>query len=90
MDLKIRVVPKAKRNSIEVGSDGLVKVRVTAAPERGKANDAVIALLSKHIGVSKRDIEIVRGHTSRNKTVRVDGATSKEVLGRFASSHPIS
>jgi len=44
MDLQIRVVPKAKRNSIVIGDDGLFKVRVTAAPERGKANDAVITL----------------------------------------------
>ena len=53
MDLLIRVVPKAKRNSIEIGDDGLFKARVTAAPERGKANDAVITLLSKLIGVPK-------------------------------------
>ena len=85
MDLRIRVVPKSKRNSIEVGSDGQIKVRVTAAPERGRANDAVIALLSERIGVPKRDIEIVRGQTARNKTVRVEGATKKEVLGKLSS-----
>ena len=85
MDLRIRVVPKSKRNSIEVGSDGQIKVRVTAAPERGRANDAAIALLSERIGVPKRDIEIVRGHTARNKTIRVDGVTKKEVLGKLSS-----
>ena len=84
MDLQIRVVPRAKRNSIEVGSDGQIKVRVTAIPERGKANDALIALLSKRIGVPKRDIEIVRGRTARNKTVRVEGATKKEVLAKLS------
>ena len=85
MDLQIRVVPRAKRNSIEVGSDGRIKVRVTAIPESGKANDAVIALLSKRIGVPKRDIEIVRGQTARNKTIRVDGVTKQEVLGKLSS-----
>jgi uncharacterized protein (TIGR00251 family) len=85
MDLQIRVVPKAKRNSIEIGDDGLFKVRVIAAPERGKANDAVIALLSKLIGVPKRDIQIVRGHTVRNKLVRVEGATTKQVIEKLSS-----
>ena len=85
MDLQLRVVPKAKRNSIEIGDDGLFKVRVTAAPERGKANDAVITLLSKLIGVPKRDIQIVRGHTARNKLVRVEGATTKQVIEKLSS-----
>ena len=85
MDLQIRVVPRAKRNSIEVGDDGQVKVRVTAAPDRGKANGAVIALLSKRIGIPKRDIEIVRGHTARIKTVRVEGVTRDEALGKLSS-----
>lgn len=84
MNLQIRVVPRANRNSIEVGSDGQIKIRVTAAPERGKANDAVIAMLSKRIGVPKRNIEIVRGHTARDKTVRVEGATKKEVLEKIS------
>jgi len=85
MDLQIRVVPRAKRNSIEIGSDGQVKVRVTAVPERGKANAAVIALLSKRFGVPKRDIEIVRGHTARDKTVRVEGMTRDEVIKKLSS-----
>jgi uncharacterized protein (TIGR00251 family) len=85
MDLQIRVVPRAKRNSIEIGSDGQVKVRVTAVPERGKANAAVIALLSKRFGVPKRDIEIVRGHTARDKTVRVEGTTRDEVIKKLSS-----
>jgi len=85
MDMQIRVVPRAKRNSVEIGSDGQVKVRVTAVPERGKANAAVIALLSKRIGVPKRDIEIVRGHTARDKTVRVEGATRDEVIKKLSS-----
>ena len=85
MDLQIRVIPKAKRNSIEIGDDGLFKVRVTAVPERGKANDAVIALLSKLIGVPKRDIQIVRGHSARNKLVRVESATTKQVIEKLSS-----
>ncbi len=85
MDMQIRVVPRAKRNSVEIGSDGQVKVRVTAVPERGKANAAVIALLSKRIGVPKRDIEIVRGHTARDKTVRVEGATRDEIIKKLPS-----
>ena len=84
MELNIRVVTRAKRNAIEVGTDGQIKVRVTAAPERGKANDAIIALLSIRIGVPKRDIQVARGHMARNKTVRVEGVTRDEILGKLS------
>jgi uncharacterized protein YggU (UPF0235/DUF167 family) len=52
---------------------------VTAAPEKGKANAAVVALLSETLGVPKSSIEIVRGDTSRNKTLRIRGLTASEL-----------
>ena len=80
MELNIRVQPKARRNSIEVGDDGKVVVRVTTAPEGGKANDAVVALLAKQLGVAKGRIQIVRGHRARDKQVHIEGVTTEEVL----------
>ncbi len=82
MELNIRVQPKAKRNSIEV-SDGRVVVRVTAAPEGGKANDAVVALLAKQLGVAKGRIQIARGHRVRDKQVRIEDITTEEVFSRL-------
>ena len=91
MELDIRVQPRASRNAIEVHgdrpdvkpSDMKITVRVTAAPESGKANDAVVALLAKRLGVPKRSIQIVRGHRSRVKRISIDGISSKESLHRL-------
>ena len=86
MQMKIRVQPKAGRNAIEVAGDK-VTVRVTAAPEGGKANYAVVALLAKRLGVAKGRVSIVRGHKSRDKTVLIDDVTLEEVLAILTSGH---
>ncbi len=86
MELDIRVQPRASRNAIEIDADRpdvKIIVRVTAAPESGKANDAVVALLAKRLGVPKRSIQIVRGHKSREKRISIDGISSKESLRRL-------
>lgn len=73
--LHIRAVPKAKRQMVkcEIGETGkpLYKVYVTAAPEDGKANKAVIALLAKELGVPKSALTILKGETSRNKLIEI-------------------
>ena len=69
--LAVRVTPKASRARIEAGEGGVLKVYVTAAPEDGKANKAVLALLAKHLGVAKGRLRIVAGETGRDKVVEV-------------------
>lgn len=81
--LRLKVAPKAKRNAIgglidepddgRSGGGKALKVAVTAAPEDGKANDAVIALLAKEIGVAKSAISVVAGATDRRKIVEIRG-----------------
>ena len=88
MELDIRVQPRASRNAIEVDGelpDARIVVRVTAAPEGGKANDAVVALLAKRLGVGKRGIQIVRGHKSRDKQIHVEGLTTTGAIERLKS-----
>jgi uncharacterized protein len=72
LDLILKVIPKSSRNEI-VGlqPDGSVKVKVTAAPEKGKANAAICGLLADEFGVPKRNVEIVRGETSSVKHVKI-------------------
>lgn len=74
--LRVRVTPKAKSERIkkETGADGAVlyKVYVTSVPENGKANEAMLKLLSKALGVAKSNLTITHGHTSRNKTIKVN------------------
>jgi len=85
----VRVVPRAKKNEI-VGVEGeTLKVRITAPPVRGKANEALVEFLALALGVRKGQVEIVRGERARNKTIRVRGLSEKEArkrLGNFTTS----
>ncbi|TWB22680.1 hypothetical protein FBZ89_103307 [Nitrospirillum amazonense] len=74
----LRVTPRASRTAIQGAMDGpegrrLLKVAVTTVPEDGKANEAVLKLLSKTWRVPKSSLTIVAGLTDRNKVVAVAG-----------------
>ncbi len=71
--LSLRVTPGASRNAVLAPEiDGApIKVQVTAVAEGGKANAAVLKLLSKALGVPKSRLEVVRGTTGRNKIVKI-------------------
>jgi uncharacterized protein YggU (UPF0235/DUF167 family) len=62
-----------------------VTVYVTAPPEGGRANKAVVALLADRLGVAKSSISIVRGHRGRDKLLRIDGLNTTEVKSRLAT-----
>jgi uncharacterized protein (TIGR00251 family) len=73
--LKVKVTPKSGRSEIAgFLADGTLKVKLLAAPERGKANQELCALLAKHLGVRPRQVEILTGETSPLKHVRVSSA----------------
>ena len=83
MNLNVKVHPRAKRNTVEVSDDGAVTIRVTAAPEKGKANIAAVKLLASRLDVPRASVSIIRGHTSRNKVVRVNGIEDAELKERL-------
>lgn len=84
--LELRVSPGSARTGI-VGRHGAAwKVRVAAAPEGGKANAAVIRLLAATLAVPARDLAIVSGHGSRDKTVALTGIDGTEVERRLAAA----
>lgn len=68
----VRVIPRARVNSITVDDDGTIRVHTTTAPTDGQANDAVIKMLAKHFNVARSAIHIIRGHTSHNKVIEID------------------
>jgi uncharacterized protein len=83
--LRLRVTPGASRSEV-VGPHGEAwKVRVAAAPENGKANEAVRDLLATALGISRASTEIVSGTTSRDKVVAVRGLTREEAEARLGS-----
>lgn len=69
----IRVSPRASKNAVGGVHDGALKIAVTAPPVDGEANEAIVKLLSKRLGVAKRAITIVSGATGRDKRVAVEG-----------------
>lgn len=81
--LKVKVSPGAKRNQIKGVDAGVLKVAVTAPPEKGKANEAVVELLADYFGRPRREVSILRGHTSRSKTVMLAGASIQEVKAKL-------
>ena len=69
VQIAVRVIPRARRNAVEVQPTGAYRVYTTAAPADGDANAAVIKMLSKHLGVPKSTIKIIRGQTARDKVI---------------------
>jgi uncharacterized protein (TIGR00251 family) len=84
----LRVQPRARRTVLE-HSAGTLKAAVTAPPEDGKANDAVIALLSQSWRLPKSSFDIVKGGAARTKTVRLAGepAALAERIAHWIESH---
>lgn len=75
----VRAHAGARRNGILGERDGALRVAVTAAPEKGKANRAIIELLSETLGVAKSEIELLTGDTSPQKKFLIVGATEESV-----------
>ena len=92
--LRVRLTPGGGADRIDglaTDADGLpyLKARVRAAPEDGKANAALEALIAKALGVAKGKVSVVRGHTARLKTLEIEGATEAETaafLTRYRQS----
>lgn len=84
--LRLRVSPGARRAEI-VGRQGDAwKVRVTAAPEAGRANDAVLRLVAETLAVPRSAVTLVSGHAGREKIVELAGVEAAQVARRFAAA----
>jgi hypothetical protein len=70
--VSVRVFPGSAKPRVEEQANGKYRVYVSAQPERGKANAAMIKALARHLGVSKGRITIVKGFNNRDKEVEID------------------
>lgn len=77
----IHVQPRARRPGVDGTHGAALRVRVGAAPVDGAANEAVVAVLAETLGVPKRHVTIISGHSARAKVVEVSGLTVADVLG---------
>ena len=77
--IELIVQPKSSSDKIIGEHNGALKIAVTTAPEHGKANEAVIKLISKILGVPKSRITIISGKTSRNKLLKINSIKPKQI-----------
>jgi len=75
----VRIQPRSSKNSITRMEDGSLKIRLTAPPVDGAANEALIGYLAKALAVSKSSVEIVSGHTAREKRIRIIGVSEEDI-----------
>ena len=79
----VQVVPRASRDRLGPIHGSKLKVQLTAPPVEGAANEALIALVAKRLGCARRDVTIVRGEGSRNKTIRVAGIARDALIHKI-------
>ena len=86
--IAVRAQPAARKNAITGVHDGALKVSVTAAPDKGKANEAIALLLAKAFGRSKAAVQLLSGHTSRHKKFLLSDISepeTREIIHRLLS-----
>jgi uncharacterized protein len=81
--ISVKAVPGAKRDEVVGRLGDRLKVRVSQPPEGGRANRAICELLAAELGVPVRSVSIVRGESSAEKTVRVQGVTAAQIEVRW-------
>ena len=76
--IEVQVQPKSSRDEITAYQSGRIKIRVTAPPEDGKANERVREIIAEEFGVSKSMVQIVKGQKSRLKIIKISGTSEGE------------
>jgi len=81
--LSVKLQPRASLNEIGDAIGSELKVKVTAPPVDAAANEALLKLLAQELDVGRGKVELVRGQTSRHKTLRISGLNLSEVVSRL-------
>lgn len=84
--LTVHVQPRASRTELAGMHGSALKVRLHAPPVEGAANDELVRFLASELGIAKRDVTIISGHSSRGKTVQLDGISAARVQSLVAVS----
>lgn len=83
LSLQVKVVPGASRTRVAGRYGEGIKVQVAAAPEKGKANDAVVAVLAEWLGLKSAQVRIAAGQTQPRKTVALAGISKEKLLEKM-------
>lgn len=82
--IPIKARPGGRRNGIDGVHAGILKVEVTAAPEKGKANEAICKLLADELGTGRSSVRVVRGETVSTKVIGVSGLSESDLQEKIA------
>jgi len=80
---EIKVQPRSSRNQIVGEQDGMLKIKLTAPPVEGEANQALVDYLSSILDVPRRNVTLLKGESSRQKIVAIQGITREAFLQKI-------
>jgi uncharacterized protein (TIGR00251 family) len=86
MRISVKVTPGAARNEMQGLTNGIWRIKIAATPEKGKANKELIEFLSDRLGIKKDRINILKGQTSHNKIIAIEGLSVEEISTRLSKS----
>lgn len=86
--LEVSVQPRSAREGLSRTPEGTLRVRVSAPPVEGEANEAVLRVLSRSLGLRRSRLSLERGKTSRRKLIRVAGLKAEELEQLLAKKSP--
>lgn len=78
--LYVRIQPRASKNELVMRDDGSIKIRLTAPPVDGAANEALVKFLADTLSVAKSQVMIISGETARDKVIRITGVPDEDVM----------
>jgi len=84
--LAVKVVPGASRTAIAGEYNGMLKIKLSAPPQKGKANQCLIEFLAKRLGVKKKSIRLLSGKNHPSKRVQISGVKAEEVISELMGS----
>jgi len=79
----VKVVPRSSKTAIAGLLGGMLKVKLSAAPEKGKANESLVEFLAGTLGIKRNMVTITSGHTSPVKTIQIKGLSAETVLQKL-------
>ena len=79
----VKVVPRSSKTAVTGILGGMLKIKLAAAPEKGKANESLVEFLADTLGVKKNTIAITSGHTSPVKTIQITGTSMGSLLDKL-------
>jgi uncharacterized protein (TIGR00251 family) len=84
--LSVKLQPRASANEIGDALGNELRIKVTAPPVDAAANEALVKLLAQHLDCPRNRVELVRGHTSRHKTIKLHGLTPEDIVKKLGNA----